>query len=432
MYKDIKFAIKTTDLNGDTTIASGVIFVPEIADCYDFPLISDQHPTSFRKTDVPSGGLAEYETIGTTYATNGYVVCMADYLGLGDNDLPIHPYLHWESEATACIDLIRACREFLKNELNVSLNGQVFLSGYSQGGHATMAINKYISENNLYDEFNIIASAPMSGPYNLTKLMRDILTAPDSIYSSPEFLCYTFASFQLVYGNIYQSFSDIYKSPYDSIIPTYLDGNHTENQLHSVLPTNMYHYIEDSILQAIIADSIMFSHPINKAINANNVNSWFSENPIKLLYCNADEVVPYTNALLTTESMINAGSANIQSVSISNFLGHTSCALFAYLYTLNWFNSLKTNCIPVKTPVISENKTLKVYPTITSDFISISKKGTEKTYVNIYNSNGKQIISEEFYDLSKDISLTGFAPGIYYVVTHEKNKIPQTTKIIKK
>tara|TARA_B100000963_G_scaffold321279_1_gene304410 strand:+ start:2975 stop:3127 length:153 start_codon:yes stop_codon:yes gene_type:complete len=45
--------------------------------------------------------------------------------------------------------MIRAAREFIADSLNLIDNGQVFLTGYSQGGHACMATHKYIYENNL-------------------------------------------------------------------------------------------------------------------------------------------------------------------------------------------------------------------------------------------------------------------------------------------
>ena len=60
---------------------------------------------------------------------------MPDYIGMGESP-GLHPYVHGESEATATIDMIRAAREFITDSLNLIDNHQVFLSGYSQGGHA--------------------------------------------------------------------------------------------------------------------------------------------------------------------------------------------------------------------------------------------------------------------------------------------------------
>ena len=106
---DYKITYHTTDVFGNPTVASGALFVPQI-DCDTLPLVSYQHGTVFDKSNVPSNG---YQfRVSLLYSGNGYITALPDYLGMGDNP-GIHPYVHWESEATASIDLIRAAREFL-------------------------------------------------------------------------------------------------------------------------------------------------------------------------------------------------------------------------------------------------------------------------------------------------------------------------------
>ena len=120
----------TTDVFGNPTIASGALYVPQLCDL--LPLVSWQHGTQFNKMNVPSNEYY-YETRGLLYSGNGYITTLPDYLGMGVNP-GIHPYVHWESEATASIDLIRAAREFLLDTLQILDNNQLFLAGYSQGG----------------------------------------------------------------------------------------------------------------------------------------------------------------------------------------------------------------------------------------------------------------------------------------------------------
>ena len=67
-----------------------------------------------------------------------------------------------------------------------------------------MAMHKYVQENNLQSEFNIIASAPCSGPYALSITMADSITSFNP-YSNPGYITYMLASYQLVYGNIFTS-----------------------------------------------------------------------------------------------------------------------------------------------------------------------------------------------------------------------------------
>ena len=66
-------------------------------------------------------------------------------IGLGEGE-GIHNYMHAETEASATIDLIIYGKELAYELLGVSSNNQLFLFGYSQGGHATMAAVKEIEE----------------------------------------------------------------------------------------------------------------------------------------------------------------------------------------------------------------------------------------------------------------------------------------------
>ena len=198
-----KIVYNTTGVDGQATIATGAFCVPTNTTCTEFPIGVYEHGTSLKKGDVPSNDIQE-TYIGKIFAAGGYFVVMPDYLGMGDSP-GLHPYCHGESEATATLDMIKAVREFIANDLQMIDNGELFLTGYSQGGHAAMATHKYIEENNLLNEFNVIASAPCSGPYEISGAMADKIMAAS--YSKPGYIVYILASYQLVYGNIFNSYS---------------------------------------------------------------------------------------------------------------------------------------------------------------------------------------------------------------------------------
>ena len=72
---------------------------------------------------------------------------MPDYIGMGESP-GLHPYCHGASEATT-IDMIRAVREAESLDMIPGMtadNGEMFVTGYSQGGHAAMATHKYVEE----------------------------------------------------------------------------------------------------------------------------------------------------------------------------------------------------------------------------------------------------------------------------------------------
>lgn len=117
-----KITYNTTDVFGEPTVASGALYIPQL--CDTLPWVSYQHGTEFKKTSVPSNNFFRENAL--FYSGNGYITTLPDYLGLGDNP-GHHPYIHWKSEATASIDLIRAAKEFLFDSFQILDNNQLFL-----------------------------------------------------------------------------------------------------------------------------------------------------------------------------------------------------------------------------------------------------------------------------------------------------------------
>jgi hypothetical protein len=82
---------------------------------------------------------ANYDSHMTMYAAQGYAAVTTDYEGMRDASR-IHHYMVGELEGRALLDAVRALRNL--PETKNRLNGQVFLSGYSQGGHAAFWADK--------------------------------------------------------------------------------------------------------------------------------------------------------------------------------------------------------------------------------------------------------------------------------------------------
>src|SRR5690606_3144662 len=114
---------------------------------------------------------AEAFLLAAMYAAQGYAVVATDYLGYNRSNYPFHPYLHADSEASSVIDSIRAARNAAE-ELGVPLTGEVMLSGYSQGGHASMAAHRAI-ERDFAGEIGVVAGAHLAGPYNMSGSFKD-------------------------------------------------------------------------------------------------------------------------------------------------------------------------------------------------------------------------------------------------------------------
>ena len=163
-----KIVYETIDADGAATQASGALLVPQEA-AGPRPMMTYQHGTLTARDEAPSAGGGE-QVIGLAYATDGYLAVLPDLLGLGDSP-GLHPYVHAATSASAVIDMLRAARDFAAMD-GLELNGQLFITGYSQGGYTAMAAHREL-EASYEDEFAVTASAPMAGPYDLSGVMAD-------------------------------------------------------------------------------------------------------------------------------------------------------------------------------------------------------------------------------------------------------------------
>ncbi|UCH15339.1 MAG: T9SS type A sorting domain-containing protein [Bacteroidales bacterium] len=324
-----KITYNTIDVFGDPTVASGALYVP--VSCHDtLPMVSYQHYTVLERSQVPSNRYNETDAL--LYSGNGYITVLPDYLGMGDNP-GIQPYVHWESEATASIDLIRAAREFLNDSLHIWDNKQLFIAGYSVGGHATMAMHKYIQTHNLQTEFNVSASTPMSGPYALSYDELDLAFNEDATYPVPFYLTMLFASYQYVYGNLYSDYNQYYDPPYASVIASWVASGNYE---YGYLPKNLYDFMQDSVVDNIMDNP---NHPVRIACRKNDLHNWPPQEPVRMLYCGMDKQVTPQNAITAQDTMIALGAPDVQAIEISSSGNHSSCWRPSYLYSLEWFDS---------------------------------------------------------------------------------------------
>ena len=399
-----KITYNTTDVFGNPTIASGALYVPTLSDI--MPLVSWQHGTVFNKMWVPSNNINGWNT-GLLYSGNGYITTLPDYLGMGVNP-GIHPYVHWESEATASIDLMRAAREFLLDTLQILDNNQLFLAGYSQGGHSTMALHKYITDHNLQNEFNVVASAPMSGPYDLSSTTLDFIFGSPT-YPRPEFLPYCFASYQYIYGNLYTSYDEYYDSPYDTIIADWIaDGTDAP-----YLPENFYEFMQDSVVDNIKNNP---NHPVRVDLSYNDLYNWIPQEPVAMLYCTNDQLIPFENAILARDTMNAQGAPDVQAIDVYPNGDHYTCWIPATTYSLDLFNSFVLSI-----PSFKIQSKIILYPnpfsTSTTIEYELSQSGTVR--LTIYNQLGGQVDSIEqsqSQGLNKIIwfAKNNLSNGIYY------------------
>ncbi len=326
-----KVIYKTIDAAGEETQASGAVILPvNTSDL--FPLCLYDHGTIVKREEVPSRESDEI-LLGIVYACAGYVASLPDYLGMGDSP-GFHPYCHAATEASASIDILRASKN-LCEEKQIQLNEQLFIFGYSQGGHAAMAATREIQEN-YADEFTVTASAPMSGPYDMSGAQTDFVLQ-DAPYGAPFYLPYLMFAYNEIY-QMYASPSDFLIAPYDETLPPLFDGYHDGWEIDAVMPS-----VPKNIIRPEVLDDFMNNpeNPFRIALQKNDLTGWTPSMQMVMYYCTADELVNHASALNAEAAFEANGSTTTSVFEPSPTSSHTDCAEPCFIYARILFDSLK-------------------------------------------------------------------------------------------
>ncbi len=350
----------TPDIHGIPDTASGLLVVPDRNIPSTYPLLCYQHGTVASRTDVPSNLQGGWE-LAAVFGGMGYVTAAPDYLGLGESR-GFHPYVHAETEASAALDMLFAVREYAA-ENDVFLNDQLFVSGYSQGGHAAMALHRSI-ELDHSDQFTVTAAAHMSGPYSISGAMRDKILS-DEPYFFAAYLPFTVLSYDLAYG-LFDDIEEYFKQPYADMITQFYNEDIDLGMLNDMLIDQLElehgasitkYMFQDSVLQAVIDNP---NHPANVALRANDVYEWAPVASTRLYYCQADDQVTYRNSIIADSVMTTVlGALGVDAVNVNPNANHGGCVQPAVTAAIFFFAQLQNIS---GSNEVAETDRLAIYP----------------------------------------------------------------------
>ncbi len=323
-----KIIYSTVDTDNNQINASGLLSIPKKASGAKSPLVSYQHGTIFTDARAPSNDISSIEGIGIL-AGAGYIVSSPDYLGYAESTSIIHPYVHADSLASASIDMLRASKTFLANQ-NIEINEQLFLAGYSEGGYATIALQREL-QNNFSSEFTTTASAAGAGPYSLLESAKFFANLPTN--DNPSYMSFVVKAYDTIYS--LDKIDEMYQQQYRNIINTSFDGSKSGSEIDALLTTTTADLFEPNFL-AILQGSE--SHPIKDALALNNVFDWKPNAPTRLYHGVQDEIVPYSNSVKALEAMEANGATDV-SLRTCPLNGHVACAVPYVLDALTFLNT---------------------------------------------------------------------------------------------
>jgi hypothetical protein len=295
--KAYKIVYKTTNTDGTEIQASGALIIPNTADAV--AMISQQHGTIRTDAQAPSnyGTNSEAYSIASIFASNGFIISCPDYIGYGVSKNIEHPYEHRESLAQASLDMLRASIEFVNKEKR-NWNKKVMITGYSQGGFATMSLQKKIEEN-FPNEFNLVASSCGAGAYNKSQFMKDLInTTTHGIPEYNQLYIWVTQTYNRVY-KLNRLMNTYFKEPYATDIQT--NGNNAAIKVSANLAFN------DTFRTGVNNGT---DTQFLNAVKDNDVFDWGPKTETRLYHGDADQQVFYNNSA-TAEKAMKAKGGNV-------------------------------------------------------------------------------------------------------------------------
>lgn len=281
-----------------------------------FPLVAYSRGTDLNKARaLAAPGDDEAQLVAALLASLGFIVAATDYLGYASSTFPDHPYLHSSSEATANLDALRAARE-VAAQRGVALNGKVFVTGYSQGGHASLATQKLI-ETSHATEFALAGAGHMSGPYNLVGSVTQALSSlPLGDLGSTYYIPFTVTSLQKVYKDLYATPSQFFEDPYDAVIeglfPAPSNVSLQDLIQQGRLPVLLGGLVTDDFVRA----ALDVTSPLHRSLDANSPIDFAPRAPTLLCGGSRDPVVTYDNARDAIAAFQAAGSSSVSAFDV--------------------------------------------------------------------------------------------------------------------
>jgi len=290
-----KVVYKTKNTDGTEVQASGALIVPTVTGA--LPMLSLQHGTIRTDDDAPSNNGAGSDTysFGALFGSYGYIVSLPDYIGYGASKSLPHTYEHRNGLATASLDMLRASREFLtQNKIN--WDKRLYLSGYSEGGYATMSLHKKMQEE-AAGEFNLRASSIGAGAYDKTSFMKFVVntaatTRPD--YNS--LYIWTLLTYDRIYG-LNRPMSYYFKEPYATQIQAQRENASVSVSLNQIFTEGFKQAVNTG------SDALFV-----KAVADNDVFDWKPAVPVQLYHGRADLLVPIFNTQNAEAAMKKRGA----------------------------------------------------------------------------------------------------------------------------
>ncbi|HYQ62160.1 lipase [Actinophytocola sp.] len=322
---------RTTGVDGRPTTASALAVLPRTRE-RTLRTVTWLHGTRVFRGDTASVADNLDRAASVLFAASGYATVAPDYLGLGTGP-GRHPYMVTGPTVGATVDALRATRT-LAARSGQRLAPGVLVSGFSQGGQASMLVGRELARS---PEFGLRAVAGIAGPYDIRgqELPAALDGRLDGI-GATLYLGYAITSWNRAYG-LYDSPAEAFRAPYDQVVESLFDGDHEELDVVNALPRTPRELFTDEFLARL-------AHPDGVLASVLEANDdpcdWRPRVPVRLYAGTGDRDVVFANSQSCQDALQARGTRDSEVVNVGE-VDHFTSARLALPRVLTWFDALR-------------------------------------------------------------------------------------------
>jgi hypothetical protein len=314
---------RTIDHDGRPTNASGIVVLPD-GRRGALTVAEYLHGTNPTKAAAASVDDTSTDRLVTAlFAGQGLVGVAPDYLGLGlGPGKP--PYLDSKTETTSSGDLLLAARTFAAKH-GIALKRDVLVTGFSQGGRASMAFGRALSRGEV-GSFRLGAIQAVAGPYDLLgSELPAVFTGGVLPPTATFYLGYLITAWNRTVG-LYDDPREVFQAPYAATVEGLFDGTHSDEDIVATLPDTPQELFTPAFIKQL-------QHPTGKLLRAVRAadqvcRDWTPRVPVHLYSGTKDTDVVAANADACAASL-RARGADVTVHSMGP-VDHTGTAFAAY------------------------------------------------------------------------------------------------------
>jgi hypothetical protein len=211
--------------------------------------------------------------------------------------VPRHRYFHAATEASSAVDLLAASRDVLRS-LRVRRSDELFTFGFSQGGHAALALQRALERRRV----EVTATATVGGVFDPERFFL-LGIADTTTVTVPLYISYLLLAYDDLY-DVYRRPADVFRQPYAATVPGLFDMRHFSDDVLAGLPPTSRELLTASYFRAVSGNP---DDPLRVRLRQNAVDRWRPRAPIRVYHSPDDEEVSFQDVLVSVDRLRRRG-----------------------------------------------------------------------------------------------------------------------------